>query len=347
MAAEKQSETLQSIAKAMVAPGRGILAADEGPDIMQNRFDAIHLANTVENRHAYRDLLFTTPDFAKDISAVILCDETFRQKSNGGKGVPFPELLRSLGVVVGITVDRGLVALAGCPGQVATAGLDGLRERAQEYYSLGARFAKWRAVVSITGTQENITRAIHVNAFLLASYAAVCQECGLVPIVEPEISMDGSHSAEECERVTRQTLVAVFDELNAQGVQLDGIVLKPSMAIAGSSAPRPAPDVVARLTLECFRATIPTAVPGIAFLSGGQNELESTAHLQLINAIGPHPWPFTFSYGRALQQSCRDAWQGKAENTHKAQTVFAHRAHMNGLASLGKYSPAFEAHLKI
>jgi len=247
--------------------------------------------------------------------------------------------LKKKGVIPGIKVDKGTKPLAGSPGETTTEGLDGLRERLQEYYQLGARFAKWRAVITIDDKGLPTDKAIRVNAFLLASYAALCQETGIVPIVEPEVLMDGSHSIEKCYEVTSRTLKAVFEELNNYGVALDGIILKPNMVIDGEKAPKKAtPQQVAELTIKCLKEHVPAQVPGIAFLSGGQSEQDATLHLGLMNAIGGLPWPLTFSYGRALQQSTQKAWSGKKENVAKAQGVFIHRSQMNQLASLGTYS---------
>lgn len=334
------AETLQSIAKAMVSNNRGILAADESTGTIQKRFDVIKVENVEENRRAYRDLLFNTPNFEKYISGVILFDETIRQKA--ADGTPFPELLRSKGVIPGIKVDKGTKPLAGCPDETTTEGLDGLRERLQEYYNLGARFAKWRAVITI-GDGIPTDRAIRINAFLLASYSALCQERGIVPIVEPEVLMDGDHDIDRCFEVTSRTLKIVFEELRNYGVALDGIVLKPNMVIAGEKCPKKAsPQQVAEMTVKCLKEYVPASVPGIAFLSGGQSEEEATLHLSLMNAIGGLPWPLTFSYGRALQQSTQKAWSGHKGSVGKAQEVFAHRAAMNSLACAGKYTDAKE-----
>lgn len=330
------AETIQSIAKAMVAPGKGILAADESTGTIQKRFDAINVENTEAHRQAYRDLLFNTPGFEKYISGVILFEETLKQK--GLDGTPFPELLKSKGVIPGIKVDKGTKALAGSPNEFTTEGLDGLRERLQEYYKLGARFAKWRAVIDI-GDCVPTDKAIHVNSFLLASYAALCQEQGIVPIVEPEVLMDGAHNIDKCYEVTSKVLQHVFVELEKQGVALDGVVLKPNMVIDGQKcAHKASPQRVAELTVKCLKENVPAQVAGIVFLSGGQSEEESTLHLHIMNTLGPLPWPLSFSYGRALQHSTQKAWSGSKANVPKAQATFAHRAQMNSLAALGQYS---------
>lgn len=320
----------------MVSKGRGILAADESTATIQKRFDVIKVENIEEHRRAYRELLFTTPGFEKYISGVILFDETLRQKTHDG--TPFAALLKSKGVVPGIKVDKGTKPLAGCPGETTTEGLDGLRERLEEYYALGARFAKWRAVIAIDEKLPS-DRAIHVNAFLLASYAALCQERGIVPIVEPEVLMDGDHDIERCYEVTARVLKAVFEELRAQGVLLEGIILKPNMVIDGEKCKKKAtPQRVAELTVKVLKEHVPASVPGIAFLSGGQSEEDATLHLSLMNALGPLPWPLTFSYGRALQASTQKAWSGKKENVANAQKTFSHRAQMNSLAYFGTYT---------
>jgi len=287
----------------MVAPGKGILAADESTATIQKRFDAIKVENVEANRQAYRELLFTTPDFEKYISGVILFEETLEQKTHDG--TPFAALLKSKGVIPGIKVDKGVKPLAGCPNETTTEGLDGLRERLKKYYALGARFAKWRAVIDI-GDCIPTPKAIHVNAFLLASYAALCQEEGIVPIVEPEVLMDGAHTIEKCFEVTCDTLRAVFVELEKQGVVLDGMILKPNMVIEGQKCPvKSSAQKIAELTLKCFRLTVPAAVAGIVFLSGGQSEEEATLNLSVMNAMGPLPWPLSFSYGRALRRPPR------------------------------------------
>lgn len=334
------TKELESIARAMVAPGRGILAADESTGTIKKRFDAIGIALTEENRRAYRDMLFTTPGAAKFISGVIMYDETLRQKS--ADGTPFPALLQKQGIVPGIKVDAGAKPLAGFKGETVTEGLDGLRERLAEYHKLGARFAKWRAVIDIAdGIPSRF--AIDANAHALARYAALCQEAGIVPIVEPEVLMDGAHTLERCDEVTSATLLSVFDALFAHRVHLEGIVLKPNMVIAGKKCPKQATaEQVAEATVHCLKRHVPSAVPGIAFLSGGQSEAEATAHLSLMNALGPLPWELTFSYGRALQATSLATWGGKAANVAKAQQEFHKRARLNGLARSGEYKPAME-----
>jgi fructose-bisphosphate aldolase class I len=331
---------LEKIARAMVAPCKGILAADESTGTIKKRFDQIKLESTEENRRAYRELLFTAPGAADYISGVILYDETLRQKCSDG--TPFPAYLAGLGIVPGIKVDAGAKPLAGFPGETVTEGLDGLRERLAEYHGLGARFAKWRAVIDIAdGIPSRF--AIKANAHALARYAALCQEAGIVPIVEPEVLMDGTHTIERCEQVTSTTLQTVFDVLYAHRVHLEGIVLKPNMVIAGKKCASQAdPRQVAEATLRCLKRHVPSAVPGIAFLSGGQTEAQATEHLSLMNALGPLPWELSFSYGRALQASTLQAWGGKAANVAAAQREFHKRARLNGLARSGSYQPAME-----
>jgi fructose-bisphosphate aldolase, class I len=332
---------LEAIARAMVAPGRGILAADESTGTIKKRFDAIKVENTEEHRRAYREMLFTAPGIAEYISGVIMYDETLRQKTRAG--VPFPELLAKLGVVPGIKVDAGAKPLAGFPGETITEGLDGLRERLTEYHKLGARFAKWRAVIDI-GVSIPTAFAIDANAHALARYAALCQEAGIAPIVEPEVLMDGDHTIERCEEVTDAVLNAVFGQLFAHRIHLEGMVLKPNMVIAGKKCPkRAAPAQVTEATLRCLRRHVPSAVPGIAFLSGGQSETEATEHLSLMNQASGVPWALTFSYGRALQESALKAWAGKPESVGAGQKAFLHRARLNGLARRGQYTAALEA----
>lgn len=331
---------LQKIAKAMVAPGKGILAADESTSTIKKRFDGIKLESTEESRRGYRELLFTTPAMAEHISGVILYDETLRQATKAG--VRFTEALAALGVIPGIKVDAGTKPLPGFPGELVTEGLDGLGKRLAEYHSLGARFAKWRAVIDI-GAGIPTWTCIESNAELLARYAGLCQEAGIVPIVEPEVLMDGAHSIDRCEEVTADVLEAVFDRLNAHRIHLEGIVLKPNMVISGQKAPhRATPEQVADATVRVLTRHVPAAVAGIAFLSGGQSETEATLHLDLMNKKPNLPWPLTFSYGRALQQSALNAWSGDAAKIAAGQAVFKKRAHLNGLASLGKYAPAHE-----
>ncbi len=334
---------LQTTALALVAPGKGILAADESHGTIEKRFQTISIPNTEENRRAYRDMLFTSPGFADAISGVILFDETIRQKGLSGK--PFPAVLAAAGSIPGIKVDGGTFAMPGSPTEKLTQGLDGLRERLAEYKKLGARFAKWRAVITIgdgTPTLSNLRE----NAGLLARYAALCQEQGIVPIVEPEVLMDGDHTIDRCMQVTTQTLHETFNALYDHCVVLEGMLLKPNMVIAGKKcAAQATPEMVAGMTLTCFSRTVPCAVPGIVFLSGGQSAKQATHHLSLMNAMGPHPWQISFSYGRALQDEALRAWNGKAANVAAAQKVFAARARLNGLARAGKYEPKMEKEL--
>jgi fructose-bisphosphate aldolase, class I len=332
---------LEGIARAMVAPGRGILAADESTGTIKKRFDAIKVENAEENRRTYREMLFTASGVAEHISGVIMYDETLRQKTR--TGVPFPELLAKQGIVPGIKVDAGAKPLAGFPGETVTEGLDGLRDRFAEYHKLGARFAKWRAVIDI-GQGIPSAFAIEANAHALARYAALSQEAGIAPIVEPEVLMDGDHTLERCEEVTDAVLEAVFRQLFEHRIHLEGMVLKPNMVIAGKKcAKRASPAQVAEATLRCLRRHVPIAVPGIAFLSGGQTEAEATEHLSLMNQASGLPWALTFSYGRALQESALKAWGGRAENFAAGQKAFLHRARLNGLAQRGKYTASLEA----
>ena len=333
---------LNRIANAMVAKGKGILAADESTGTIKKRFDAIGVANVEDNRRDYRELMFRTNEaMTKYISGVILFDETIRQKAKDG--TPLVELIAKAGAVPGIKVDAGAKPLVGCPGETVTEGLDGLRERLQEYHKLGARFAKWRAVIDIAGAGVPSYTCIATNAHALARYAALCQENGIVPIVEPEVLMDGNHDIDRCAEVTEWTLKEVFRELYYQRVALEGMVLKPNMAIAGKKCAKQAGvQEVAEKTLQVLKRCVPAAVPGIAFLSGGQSDEDATAHLNAMNAMGPLPWPLTFSYGRALQAAPQKAWSGKAENVGKAQAAFTHRARMNGLAATGEWKAALE-----
>jgi fructose-bisphosphate aldolase class I len=331
---------LARIARAMVAPGRGILAADESSGTIKKRFDSIKLESTEEARRTYRELLFTAPGVAETISGVILYDETIRQKTQDG--VPFAEYLNKLGVIPGIKVDTGAKPFAFFPNETITEGLDGLRERLVEYHKLGARFAKWRAVIDI-GDGIPTQFAIDANAQALARYAALCQENDIVPIVEPEVLMDGAHSIERCEEVTEKVLVSVFDQLHQHRISLEGMVLKPNMVISGKKAAnRASPEVVAEATVRVLKRTVPTAVPGIAFLSGGQSSEEATLHLSLMNK-NPLPWALTFSYGRALQDQALKAWGGTAANFAAGQKAFAKRAKLNSLATTGRYQSAMES----
>ena len=334
------AQDLASVAQAMVAPGKGILAADESDPTIKKRFDSIGAESTEENRRNYREMLFTTPGAADFISGVILFDETIRQSTGDGK--PFAHYLTDLGVVPGIKVDKGAKALAGFPGEKVTEGLDGLRDRLSEYYELGARFAKWRAVITI-GDGIPSDFCLLANAHALARYAALCQEANIVPIVEPEVLMDGAHSIERCEEVTAATLKLVFAQLDAHGVSLPGMVLKPNMVISGSEASdRAGVEEVAEASVRCLKAHVPADVPGIAFLSGGQSDVEATAHLNAMNRLGPHPWELTFSYGRALQAAALQAWGGRADGFDAGQSAFIKRARLNGLAHQGSYESSME-----
>jgi fructose-bisphosphate aldolase, class I len=334
---------LEQTARALVAPGKGILAADESDGTIKKRFDAIQVESTEENRRAYRELLFTAAGMEEHISGVILFDETIRQSS--ADGTPFPELLESKGVIPGIKVDKGAKPLALGEGETITEGLDGLRERLAEYRDLGARFGKWRATYSISEDFPS-EYCIWTNAHALARYAALCQEAGLVPIVEPEVLQDGTHSIEESAKATGRVLQAVYTELHDQRVEYRGTLLKPNMVLSGYSASsRAGIDEVADATLEILYKHVPAAVPGIVFLSGGQTDEDATAHLNAMNARGPHPWELSFSYGRALQAAALKAWRGEEANVQAAQAAFAHRAKMNSLARSGSYSPEMEKEL--
>ncbi len=327
---------LESTARGMVAQDKGILAADESGGTIKKRFDAINLQSTEESRRGYREMLFTTPGAADYISGVIFYDETLRQKTKDG--VSFPEYLTKLGIIPGIKVDTGAKPLAGFPGETITEGLDGLRERLAQYYQLGARFAKWRAVIDIAdGIPSQF--AIDANAHALARYAALCQEANIVPIVEPEVLMDGAHTLERCEQVTSATLASVFQQLHSHRIHLEGMILKPNMVIAGKKCPtRANAQQVAEATVRTLRRYVPSAVPGIAFLSGGQSAAEATEHLNLMNKIGGLPWQLTFSYGRALQDEALRAWGGKPESLTAGQKAFFRRAKLVGLARSGSYS---------
>lgn len=331
---------LASIARELVASGKGILAADESTGTIEKRLKSVSVVSTEENRRAYRELLFTTAGLPEFISGVILFDETLRQKT--GDGVPFAKFLSDAGIIPGIKVDKGAKPLAHFPGEKITEGLDGLRERFAEYAELGAKFAKWRAVISIG---EDIPKdfCLEANAHALARYAALAQEAGLVPIVEPEILMDGEHSIERCFDVTEAMLEFLFDELFAHRVRLEELLLKPNMVISGVNCPRQAPvQQVAEATLLCLRETVPAAVPGVVFLSGGQSDELATAHLNAMNQIGHAPWELSFSFGRALQSPALKTWRGKPENFHAAQQALLHRARLNGAARFGNYSNEME-----
>jgi fructose-bisphosphate aldolase class I len=331
---------LAATAHAMVANRRGILAADESTSTIGKRFNTISLESTEENRRAYREMLFTAPDASQYISGVILYDETIRQKTKDG--VPFAQYLSQNKMIPGIKVDTGAKPLAGFPGETITEGLDGLRERMAEYYKLGARFTKWRAVIDI-GSGIPTSYAIDANAEALARYAAICQEASIVPIVEPEVLMDGAHTLERCEEVTNAVLDRIFSHLFAARVYLEGMILKPNMVIAGKKCPqRASPEQVAEATVRTLKRQVPTAVPGIAFLSGGQSPTEATLHLSLMNAGGALPWGLTFSYGRALQEDALNAWRGKPAAFSAGQHALSVRAKMNSLAAGGTYKPSME-----
>jgi fructose-bisphosphate aldolase class I len=329
----------------MVAEGKGILAADESTGTIKKRFDSIKVDNTEENRRDYREMLFSATQAMRDhVSGVILFDETLRQKAKNGK--PLVDLISAAGAVPGIKVDAGAKPLVNHPGELVTEGLDGLRERLKEYYGLGARFAKWRAVITIGADGRPSWTCIHANAHALARYAALCQEAGIVPIVEPEVLMDGPdamHDIDRCYEVTVWTLDTVFHELRLARVALEGMVLKPNMVVPGQKSGTTASvEEVAEKTVKALKATVPPAVPGIAFLSGGQSDEEATAHLSAMNAMFDVPWTLTFSYGRALQAAALQAWGGKPENLKAGQAAFAHRARMNGLAATGKWRQELE-----
>jgi fructose-bisphosphate aldolase class I len=331
---------LHDTARALVAEGKGILAADESTGTIKKRFDSIALESTEDARRAYRGLLFTTEGAEEYISGVILYDETIRQSASDG--TPFPKLLASKGIIPGIKVDLGAKPLALAEGETITEGLDGLRERLAEYKELGARFAKWRATYSIDDHRPS-EYCVWTNAHALARYAALCQEAGIVPIVEPEVLQDGTHTIEQSAKATGRVLQAVYTELHDQRLDLYGTLLKPNMVLSGYDAPqRAGVEEVADATLEVFYRHVPAAVPGIVFLSGGQSDEDATAHLNAMNARGPHPWELSFSYGRALQAPALKAWGGKPENVEAAQRAFYHRAKMNGAARTGAYAPELE-----
>jgi fructose-bisphosphate aldolase, class I len=332
---------LNATARAMVAKNKGLLAADESTSTITKRFDTIKLDSTEENRRAYREMLFTAAAAQQYISGVILYDETIRQKTKDG--TPFPAYLTKFGMIPGIKVDLGAKPLAGFPNETMTEGLDGLRERLAEYYKLGARFAKWRAVINIdSGVPTHY--AIDANAEGLARYASLCQEAGIVPIVEPEVLMDGGHSLERCEEVTNVVLDTVFSRLFSARVALEGMILKPNMVIPGKKAPnQSSPTQIAEATVRTLKRRVPAAVPGIAFLSGGQSPTDATLHLSLMHAAGPMPWPLTFSYGRALQEDALKAWEGKPAGFAGGQKALSIRAKLNGLAATGEYTAAMES----
>jgi len=335
---------LNKIAEAIVAPGKGILAADESSGTIKKRFDAINVESTEDSRRDYREMMFRTEVAMKNhISGVILYDETIRQKAKDG--TPLVKVIQDAGALPGIKVDKGAKALAGAEGETITEGLDGLRERLAEYYQLGARFAKWRAVIDINGDEIPSGYCIATNTHALARYAALCQEAGMVPIVEPEVMMDGDHDIDRCYDVTEFTLKSLFDELYAQDVALEGVILKPNMVIAGKKCGTQASvDEIAEKTIRCFRTAVPAALPGIVFLSGGQSSEQATENLNAMNAQYKDvmPWALSFSYGRALQAAPQHAWAGKAENVPAAQAAVAHRAKMNSLAQFAEVARALE-----
>lgn len=334
-------DELKAVARAIVAGQKGILAADESGPTIKKRLASINVESTEENRRRYRELLFTTKGIESAIGGVILYDETLRQATRDG--TPFAELLTSRGIYPGIKVDQGSKPLALHDGEKVTEGLDGLREHLAEYKQLGAKFAKWRAVIEIDERRIPTRYGIQVNAHALARYAALCQEAGIVPIVEPEVLMDGAHDIVRCEAVTEQVLEAVFVELDAHRVLLEGMLLKPNMAIAGMKCAQQAGvEQVAAATLRCLRRHVPAAVPGIVFLSGGQSAEDATDHLNAMNLMGPHPWQISFSYGRALQAPVLSAWKGQESNAMAAQEAFSERCRLNGLARAGKYARTME-----
>ncbi|HEY4146100.1 class I fructose-bisphosphate aldolase [Pinirhizobacter sp.] len=329
-------EDLESVAQAMVAPGKGIIAIDESTGTIAKRFQGVGIENTEENRRAYRELLLTAPGLSDHISGAILYDETIRQSTKDG--VPFTQVMKKNGIIPGIKVDKGAQPLAGFPGDVVTEGLDGLRERLQEYAKLGAQFAKWRAVINITDENPSST-AIEANAHALARYAALCQEAGIVPMVEPEVIMDGDHTIEVSYEVHEAVLRSLFNALYEQNVMLEGTILKASMVIHGTkSAEKADVEEVAEATVRVLKSTVPASLPGIVFLSGGQSDKDATAHLNAMNRMGPHPWPLSFSYGRAMQQAALKLWSEDIKgNVASAQKIVHERAKENGLAALGQW----------
>ena len=329
-------EELESIAQAMVAPGKGIIAIDESTATIKKRFDSVGVPNTEENRRAYREMLLTPPKLGEHISGAILYDETIRQATKSG--VPFTRLMMDAGILPGIKVDMGAKPLAGFPGELVTEGLDGLRERLAEYARLGAKFAKWRAVITI-GEDTPSGTCIEANAHALARYAALCQEAGIVPMVEPEVLMDGDHDLDVCYEVTEATLRSLFGALYEQNVMLEGTILKASMVVSGKDCPDQADvDEVAEATIRCLKVAVPASLPGIVFLSGGQSDEQATAHLNAMNQIGPHPWPLSFSYGRAMQSAALTLWgKDMQANFAQAQAMVTLRAKQNGLAALGQW----------
>lgn len=331
---------LSKTAAAMVAKGRGVLAADESAGTCETRFKTISTPCTEENRRAYRGLLFTTPNVERFLSGVILFDETTRQKTD--EGVLFPDYLAKKGILPGIKVDTGAKNLALCPGEKVTEGLDGLRERLADYFNAGCRFAKWRAVITI-GAGIPSHACLYANAHALARYAALCQEASIVPMIEPEVLLDGDHTIERCEEVTEATLRATYAAMAAHNVSFEHLILKTSMVVSGKGSARQAGvEEVAERTVRVLKRTVPAAQPGIVFLSGGQSDVSATAHLNAMASMKGLPWPLTFSYSRALQNPALAAWKGQAANSAAAQRAFHHRAHMNGLAAEGKWKPELE-----
>ncbi len=332
-------EQLEAVAQAMVAPGKGIIAIDESMGTIKKRFDAVGVPNTEENRRAYREMLLTAPGLSEYISGAILFDETIRQATKAG--VPFTRIMSDAGILPGIKVDKGAMPLAGFPGELVTEGLDGLRGRLEEYAKLGARFAKWRAVITI-GEDTPSGTCIEANAHALARYAALCQEAGLVPMVEPEVLMDGDHDLDVCYEVTEATLRSLFGALYEHNVLLEGSILKVNMVLSGKGCAEQADlDEVADATIRCLKASVPASLPGIVFLSGGQSDEHATAHLNAMNQMGPHPWPLSFSYGRAMQAAALKLWAADMQaNYADAQKTVALRARENGLAALGQWKKA-------
>jgi fructose-bisphosphate aldolase class I len=334
-------ETLKSVAEAIVAKQKGVLAADESTPTIKKRFDRVNVESTEEIRRRYREILFTSEGIERYIGGVILFDETLRQSS--GDGTPFAELLFSRGIMPGIKVDKRAKPLALYPGEKVTEGLDGLRDRLVEYKELGAKFAKWRAVIEIDEHDIPTSFGIQANAHALARYAALCQELDIVPIVEPEVLMDGSHGIERCEEVTSRVLEAVFTELDAHRIFFEGMLLKPNMVIPGlKCAQQESAEKIAEATIRCMSRYVPAAVPGLVFLSGGQSAEDATANLNAMNKLGPHPWEVSFSYGRALQAPVLEAWQGQESNAASAQKMLLKRSMLNGYARDGKYDPEME-----
>lgn len=337
---QQTRSSLETTANKMVAKGKGILAADESSPTIKKRFDSIGVESTEENRRHYRELLFTTPEIETFISGIILFDETLRQSTQEGE--PFPKHLADKGIIPGIKVDKGLTGVPGTKDEKVTQGLDGLAQRLAEYREMGAGFTKWRAVIQI-GNHQPSRLCVDVNAHTLARFAAISQHAGLVPIVEPEILINGTHDIQTCERISEWTLKQVFSELTHHGVILEGMILKPSMVTSGDKNPKQADlETVARSTIRCFKRSVPAAVPGIVFLSGGQSPEMATQHLNAMNQMGNCPWELSFSYGRALQEKTLNAWNGLDENKLQAQNVLYHRAKCNGAARYGAYTPEME-----